>query len=193
METPISKPAVNIVDTVTAIVARELATASAEAIGVRIRRAISGLPDMDTNLLEQRWFEYDIGVEANNGVDLELRILESMRSLDIAAAPEVAAVIPFDDRSVIIRRYWACPSERLVPAESVLPFDTGARERLLRDMSALASHGKRHAYAKGLAHWFVGERTHTIVLNQWITCEEATPEECEHFVRSIERTLARRA
>jgi hypothetical protein len=179
--------AMNLIDTVTEIVAREVGADSTEPVRVRIRQAISELQDMDTrDALELRWFEYEIEVQSRITIDLEIGILASIRSLDIAAAPELAAVIPFGNSGVIIRRYWACPGERLVPAEpSVRPFDVAARERIRRDMAVLAEHGKIHTYARGFPHWFVSEHSHTIVLNQWISCTEAKVEECRRFVKSI--------
>jgi hypothetical protein len=183
----------NLIDTVTEIVAREVGADSTEPVRVRIRQALSELPDMDArDILERRWFEYDIEVQSRITIDLEVGILASIRSLDIAAAPELVAVVPFGNSGVIIRRYWACPGERLLPADpNVRPFDVAASERFRRDMAVLAEHGKIHTFARGFPHWFVSERSHTIVLNEWISCTDAKVEECRQFVKSINFQLDR--
>lgn len=184
-----------LIATITAIVARESASSSTEIERVRILQAISDLPGMDAgDALERRYFEYDIEVQSQPAVDQEVRILASIRSLALAAAPEVAAVIPFGTGSVIVRRYAACAGERLVPAELTDGrFDVAARERFRQDMAALAASGRVHTYARGLAHWFVSDRTHAIVLNRWVACEPTDPEECARFVKSIDRQLASRS
>src|SRR5262245_62097190 len=107
----------NLIEEIETIVARESATQSSEPLESRIQDAIGRLPDMDTRERQgPYWFEYEVMFRDREEADAEAEILTWLRSLEIAAAPEVAAVIPFrrDDR-VFVRRYWACPGERIRP------------------------------------------------------------------------------
>lgn len=188
----------NVIDEIHAIVARDGANDpndSNEWKGNRIQQAISELQGVESlRTLECRWLEYEIEVHVREPIDAEAEILRSIRTLEIAAAPEVAAIIPFEGGAVFVRRYWACPGERLVPADSTTsPFALAARERFRRDMGKLAEHGKIHPYARGLGHVLVSGTSGTLLLNSWSVLQSGTPGERKNFLQSIELLLSRRA
>jgi hypothetical protein len=123
----------------------------------------------------------------------EAEDLAWLRSLGIASAPEVAALIPVGHGYVIVRRYWACPGEQLLPVPwTNVVFREAARKRLRRDMEVLVEHGKIHPYAgRGFSHWSVGQASGTIVLDNWYMLRPYSPYEREAFLESIDKLLAR--
>ena len=186
----------NMIDEIKGIVTRESASTSSEQLRWRIRAAISKLPDaISSDNLTSRWFEYEIDVRDQRNVNDEAEILTWLRSLDISAAPEVAAMIPIRGQEcVLVRRYWACPGERLLVPD---PLDSetwpeAARMRFLRDMERLAEHGKVHPWARGDAHVYVSDRSGTILLNTWSVLKSGTSDEQHDFLRSINFKLLRR-
>jgi len=181
----------NIVEEITAIAARESAR-SDEPIRMRLWDAISKLPGTDASGLRSlRWFEYDISIETRADADAEAEILAWLRSLEIAAAPEVAATIPCGGRCVLVRRYWACPGERLVQASTEgPPFRAAAWTRFRSDMAKLVATGKMHPYARGFAHLLVGETSGTILLDSWFVLRTGTPDEQRYFLETIDRVYA---
>src|SRR6185369_6162698 len=139
----------NVVEQIKVIVARESAVTTDEPLSWRIWSALSKLPGMDGRERPLvQYFEYAIDVGSREFAEGEAAILAWVRPLEIAAAPEVTAVIPFaSDGGVLVRRYWACPGERLLPAlETTEPFREAARMRFRKDMEKLIEHGKLHPY-----------------------------------------------
>jgi hypothetical protein len=94
---------------------------------------------------------------------------------------------------VLVRRYWACAGERLLPVETTnARFREPARRRFRRDMEVLASHGLIHPYARGLRHWFVGDTSGTIVLNSWYALKPFSQREHDELFGWIDDLLASR-
>jgi hypothetical protein len=189
--------AMNLIDEIKALVAGEQETGADDPIEarLRVREAISGLLGIDSrDDSVPRWYEYEIAVGVRSSVDEEAEILGWLRTLEIAAAPEVAAVFPFGSNSVLVRRYWACPSEHLIVPEPLypLPWPEPARTRFRRDMAKLAKHGRVHPWARGLAHMYVSDRSGTILLNAWSVLKTATEREQRDFLESIDFQLQRR-
>jgi len=190
-------PAVNIIDEIGALVAGEPEVGADDPIGARLRvqEAISGLLGVDSrDDSVSRWYEYEIEVGVRSSVEAEAEILGWLRTLEIAAAPEVAAAFPFGSNSVLVRRYWACPSEHLIVPE---PFDglrwpEAARTRFRQDMVKLAKHGRVHPWARGGAHMYVSDRSGTVLLNSWYVLKTATEREQRDFLESIDLQLQRR-
>jgi hypothetical protein len=185
----------SIVDEIEVVVARESAIMADEPLQSRIWSALSTLPDMDAREFEAlRCFEYDIDLCAHASASEEAEILAWIRPFEIAAAPEVAALIPFEnDGCVLIRRYWSCPGERLHPAhETTGPFHEAARTRFRKDMEKLVERGKVHPYARGLSHVLVSQQTGTLVLNRWILVRTGTPREQKELLESIDLQLLTR-
>jgi hypothetical protein len=185
----------NVIEEVEAIVVRESTITAEEPLQWRIWSALSRLDDMDARELQTlRWFEYDINVCSRESAEEEAAILAWLRPLEIVAAPEVAAVIPFaNDDCVLTRRYWACPGERLLPAhETRGPFHAAARMRFRKDMEKLVEHGKVHPYARGLSHVLVSQGAGTLVLNRWNMVRTGTPREQKDLLESIDLQLATR-
>lgn len=181
-----------IIEEIEAIVAREVAL-QGESLEWRIRQAIAQLPGVDSpDIQELRWCEYDLGLKSRADADEESAILSSLRSLDIAAAPEVAAVIPFaDDECVFVRRYWACPGERLLDPRTFRGRCSAAQcARYRTDMERLFAHGKAHPWARGFGHMYISEHTHTILLNAWpvLQARDAYDEKLE-FLEYVERQI----
>ena len=141
-----------------------------------------------------RYNEYEIGISLGEQVREELEILAWARPLDIAAAPEVAAVFPTTDGNVLVRRYWGCPDEQLLPVESTeVTFRAAARDRFRRDLEVLAEHGRVHPYVRSYHHWYVGETSGCIVLNSWAAVAPAEPGEAASLLAVVDKLLARRA
>lgn len=185
----------SVIDEIEAIVIRESAITADELLASRIWNALSELPDMDARRSEAlRCFEFDIDICARKSASEEATILAEIRPLDIAAAPEVAALVPFaNDDCVLVRRYWACPGERLQPArETTGPFHEAARRRFRNDMEKLLECGKVHPYARGLSHVLVSQNTGTLLLNRWIMVRTGTPREQKDFLETIDLLLATR-
>jgi hypothetical protein len=186
----------NIIDEIQAIAARESADPSNERLRWRIREAVSKLPDaISADRQTSRWFEYEVDVCDQRPADDEAEILTWLRSLDIGAAPEVAAIIPIRGQEcVLVRRYWACPGERLLVPHPLdgSSWPEAARVRFLRDMEHLTEHGKVHPWARGYAHMYVSERSGTILLNTWSMLKSGTPDEQHDFLHSIKFKLLRR-
>ena len=185
----------NLISEIEAIVARERASGDdGDPIGARVRvqNAISELLGIDT--WEFPWFEYEIAVGVHTSIDVEAEILAWLRPLEIAAAPEIAAIIPFRTNSVLVRRYWACPGERLLVPEptSKATWPEAARFRFRRDMGRLVEHGRVHPWARGFAHMYVSETSETILLNAWAVVKPGTSEEQADFLESIDFQLERR-
>ncbi|HET9622331.1 MAG TPA: hypothetical protein VFP84_13255 [Kofleriaceae bacterium] len=188
----------NIVDEARQVIARESQTVTEVPLYLRVRDALAQLPEMEAHphsLL--RWFEYEIEFLSRNHIDEESRILDWLRSLEIAAAPEVAAVIPLrGNECVMITRYWACPGERLLiphrDSDVGPPWPEAARTRFRDDMAKLAAHGKVHPYARGYAHMYLSDRTGTVLLNTWSVLKAGTAREQREFLESIDFQIQRR-
>lgn len=81
-----------------------------------------------------------------------------MKRLDIAAAPEVVTTYRFGVSCLAVRRYWACPGEKLIKLSgSGLKLHEDARKRFAADMQRLFEHDKLYPYIRGDAHWLVSE------------------------------------
>lgn len=114
-----------------------------------------------------------------------------LRSLSISAAPEVIATHRFGDSCLVVRRYWACPGERLLKLSgSDLKLHEEARRRFAADMQRMFEQGKLYPYIRGDAHWLVSEKTGVIVLSPWLLID-AVPKKWEEHFGAIERTFTR--
>lgn len=114
-----------------------------------------------------------------------------LRQLEIAAAPETVRTYGFGDNCLVVRRYWACPGEKLIELHgSGLKLKEEARQRFVADMQRLFDHGKLYPYIRGDAHWLVSEKTGVVVLSPWLLAD-AEPKKWEDHFGAIERTFAR--
>jgi hypothetical protein len=178
------------------MVARERTSSVDTPVRKRVSNALAALPGIEgKGSWEFKWLEYEMDLSHHSTVKEEVEILRWIRPLEIAAAPEVAAVLEVDERyTLLVRRYWACPGEKRIPADdSTAPFAPAARDRYRRDMKKLADHGKVHPYARGLGHMLVSETTGTLLLNTWPVCKDGSEREREEFLQSIEFQLERRS
>jgi hypothetical protein len=185
----------NVIGEVEAIVARESDVKADEPLRSRMWSALSKLPDTDGRELQSlHCFEYAIDVCSRESAEDEAAILAWIRPLEIVAAPEIEAVIPFaDEDCVLVRRYWACPGERLLPArETRGPFHEATRMRFRKDMEKLMERGKLHPYARGLSHVLVSQETGTLLLNRWDMVRAGTSREQKDLLESIDMQLATR-
>lgn len=184
----------NLVDEIEQIVARETRVPAQHEVW-RIGQAIAALPGVTARgHLERSYFEYVIQIGRGDVLSNEASVLTRLRPLDLAAAPELVALIPTTHGHVLVRRYWACAGERVVPVEdSDAKFTAAARQRFRRDMEELAAHGLIHPYARGLRHWLIGETSGTIVLNSWLAVTAFTPRERDELFGWIDDLLASRA
>lgn len=173
----------NVIEVVEALVARERASASAEPLTTRVQLAVNALPDVTVeHISDTRWLEHEIALLSLDHARSERELLDELRRHDIAAAPEVAAIIPLNTWCVLVRRYWSCAGDRLLRADASPPPRPDAVARYLRDMRSLADLGMCHPYARGLAHVFVGAPSGTLVMNAWHVVERATPFKCAVFL-----------
>lgn len=185
----------NIVNEIRAIVAREMAAPGRRDEPSRISGAIAALAGEDSgDILERFYREYTIQI-GGEGLRTLAETFEWMRSLEIAAAPEVAALIPTSDRYVLVGRYWACTEEKLLSVRSEnVTFREAARKRFRRDMEVLAEHGKFHPYApRGFFHWFVGESSGTIVMDSWLALRPCSARERDQLLERLDELFARTA
>lgn len=183
-----------LIEDIEQIVARETRTRAQHEVW-RIGQAIAALPGVESRgHLERSYFEYVLQIGRGDALQNEAAVLAQLRPLGLAAAPEVAALIPISDGHVLVRRYWACPGERLLPAETTSArFRDAARRRFRHDMEVLAANGLIHPYARGLRHWFVAETSGAIVLNAWYAVKPYTQRERDELFGWIDDLLASRA
>ena len=117
-----------------------------------------------------------------------------LRSLEIAAAPDVIASYPIAEGAhVIVVRYWATrEDEDLVPATTPgVTFTETARARLLHDIDTLAKHDHRHLYAgRGLNYWSVGSLSGVITLHGWTAMAPSSSGEDRGAVAALLATRA---
>lgn len=135
--------------------------------------------------------DLDVEFVRSDEVEHEAAMYAFLKSLEISAAPETIATFPFGTTCIVVRRYWACPDERLVKLEdSPITLRSDAKTRFVGDMNRLFDHGKLYPYIRGDAHWLVSEKTGVIVLAPWLLIDASPRKREEHF-ESIERTFAR--
>ena len=178
---------VNLIDEIQKIVARETSNCGSGNEEVRIDESIAGLLGENSGtILERLHQELAIQIRYGEGPRKLADDLTWMRDLEISAAPEVVALLPITNGYVLVSRYWACPGERLISAQTTnVKFQTDACPRFRRDMEVLADHGKMHPFAgRGFAHLFVGEQTGTIVMNAWSVLKPCSPRERSSLSRS---------
>ncbi len=133
----------------------------------------------------------DIDALRSSESDGESAMYAWLKSLSISAAPEVVATYRFGQDCLMVRRYWACPGEKLIRLrDSGVTLNKEARERFVADMQRLFDHGKLYPYIRGDAHWLVSEKTGVIVLSPWLLAD-AEPKKWEDHFGAIERTFAR--
>jgi hypothetical protein len=194
MESGSAGNAMNLIEEIEQIVARETSSRAEHEVW-RIGQAIAALPGVATRgLLERSYLEYVIQIGRGDALKNECAVLTWVRPLELAAAPEVAALLPITNGHVLVRRYWACAGERVLPVETTnAAFREPARRRFRQDMDVLAAHDKIHAYARGIRHWFVGETSGTIVLNSWFALKPCSEPERDELFEWIDDLLASRA
>jgi len=185
----------NVVDAVTSAVARVRGEVLApEDETAQIRAAIGQLPGVELDSDNHRIREYAIQVGVGKHFKIEVELLERVGSLELAAAPVVAAFVPTAEGYVIVRRYWACPGEMLVRVDgSDVRFTLQASARFRVDMKRLFEHGLYHPYVRGFYHWWVAQPSGTIVLDSWYALEPCDERERERQATMIDRRLAERA
>jgi len=181
---------VNVVEEIRAIVVREAAS-NAEYLESRIGDAITTvLGPGDGDVLEKFYRQYVIRI---GGEDLvrDAEKLTWMKQFDIAAAPELLALIPAREDFVLVGRYWACADEQLVPVDRQKHvFTPEASRRFQCDILTLADHGAFHPYAhRGVHHWLIGETSGTIVLNAWTALSNLDPRERTLVLDRVNRQL----
>jgi len=185
---------VNIVEGIRAIAAREAAS-GAPYLGSRLDDAIATLlgPGIG-DILEKFYRQYVIRI-GGQGLVHDAERLRWLKQLDIAAAPELLALIPASGHVVLVCRHWACNDEQMVPvADQTHLVTPEATRRFQRDMQVLADHGKFHAFAgRGLHHWFIGETSGTIVLSDWTVLRPLDPRDRAEVLGAVDRQLARLA
>jgi hypothetical protein len=130
------------------IVARERMSNSEAPVRQRVSDALSALLEVEADDWGAfHWLEYQITIGNHDNARKEADILRWLRPLEISAAPEAVALIALNESlSLLARCYWACPREKLIPADDWRdPFLPAARDRYRRDMKKLADHGKIQA------------------------------------------------
>jgi hypothetical protein len=161
----------------------------------RVCAAFQELPDIDTSdPIVFRLKEYVIVPGLSMHLRKEAHILERVRGLALAAAPELVAMLPLaEGTEVLISRYWACPGEELDPVSSTdVPFRDSAVYRFRKDLERLARQGMMHPYVRGLAHWLVGRQTGTLVLNSWSALRPCDREEANDLLKRVDWLLSQR-
>ncbi len=156
--------------------------------------ALAALPGVDArNGLDIRYREYAVRLTMSDYYSDEHAILASIRHLGIAIAPEPVALLPTARGQVSIVRYWACPGEhfcRLDETEVVLRAE--AIDRVRADIRALTGAGYVHPYARGTHHWWVADRSGTLVLERWRMARHGDEEDIADFIVSVETMLQER-
>lgn len=184
----------NIVEEIRAIAAREAAS-GAPYLGSRLDDAIAALlgPGIG-DILEKFYRQYVIRI-GGQGLVQDAERLRWLKQIDIAAAPELLALIPASGHFVLVGRHWACADERVVPVDDHAHAVTlEASRRFRRDMEVLADHGKFHAFAgRGVHHWLLGETSGTIVLSDWTVLRPLDPRDRAEVLGAVDRQLARLA
>lgn len=187
----------NVVDEVTAIVSRVRALALApEEETAQIDDAIAALPGVESSEYGERhrYRELMIHVRWGGLPDKEIDALARVRSLDIAAAPEVALLLPTAEGYVLVLRYWACPGETLVNVDaSAVQFSKPASERFRADLVRLLDRGEQHGYLRGFMYWWVAQPSGTILLDSWATLHPCDEKDRAAYLRTIDWMLAERA
>ena len=157
--------------------------------------AVRAISDIDaTDPITFRYQEYVIVPGLSLHLTREAEILERIRGLEIAAAPELVALVPLaQGEEVLISRYWACPGEKLAPVNSTTaPFWEEATRRLRRELERLADHGMMHPYARGFHHWLVASQTGTLVLNGWSALRPCSREDSNDLLKKVDWLLSNR-
>lgn len=183
----------NIVDEIQAIAAREAAS-DAPYLAARLDKAFAELlgPGIG-NSLEKLYGRVVIRI-GGEGLAEDGEELRRLRALDVAAAPELLALIAAGDRRVLIARYWACEDEPLVQIDDdeARVVTAAALARFERDMTVLADHGSYHPYAgEGYDSWWIGERSGTIVLDNWTALEPLESFERDKVLGEIKKLVDR--
>jgi hypothetical protein len=103
--------------------------------------------------------------------------------MEIAAAPEVAALLPLADGHVLVVRYWSCPGERIIPLNLNARIPVAAGARFQRDVRTLAALGVSHPMTMRSGAWSAGDKSGTIVLWPWthLSTIESNEERDEMF------------
>jgi hypothetical protein len=99
----------------------------------------------------------------------EIEALRTVFPLGLAIAPRIAGVYSTDECQVLVKRYGACPGERLRRVyDSDVQFDAAQRSAFRRDLDRLADAGYMHGGAhRGVGYWLYGESSKTLVLGNW--------------------------
>jgi hypothetical protein len=181
---------VNVVKEIEAIAARE-ALSDAPYLSWRIGEAITAtLGPGEGDGLEKLIRQYVVRIGGQVLVT-DSENLTWMRTLDIAAAPELLALIPARNLFVLVGQYWACTDEQLLEVDRTIDFTPEASARFYRDMVTLADQGKYQPYAgRGDAHWRIGATSGTIVLRSWTALSPLPPDERAAVLQRIDRKLA---
>ncbi len=165
-----------------------------------VLQAIRALPGLeDINGITFRFNEYELNAGLARQHEDLVNKLRWLATLDIAAAPEVVALISIGTtdlgaQSVLITRYRHCAGEKLVKADSTQgPFNTEAVNRFIEDMRKLAEHGALNPFAsRGFSHWLVCDRTGTLVLSGWRALTTCTPRQGARMLEELFELLTAR-
>jgi hypothetical protein len=134
---------------------------------------------------------YEITVGLTDTLVLDLRALRTVAPLGLGVAPELVERIELSDaETVLVTRYRACATGRLVPAEDAA-LSPAAVDRALGDLKKLHAAGFNHVWAKkGLGCWLVASDTGTLLLGQWgEALQELNPADSDSALAKIEQTL----
>jgi hypothetical protein len=134
-----------------------------------IRAGIAALPGVvmknDTG-----WIENMSVTASPRGLQHEYDCLTKIQGLGLSIAPVVVGWFSTNASQVLVRRYDACPGEKLhrVATSDTFRVSATAEARFVSDLGRLADAGFMHAVcARAATHWLYSERTRIVVLDAW--------------------------
>lgn len=125
--------------------------------------------------------------------EMEIEALRTVSPLKLTVAPQISGVFSTDHCQLLVKRYAACPGERLHRVyDSDVRFDEAQRTAFRHDLERLADIGYMHAAAhRNVGYWLYGETSKTIVLRNW---EMLRPlEERSAIFESVDHYLSQHA
>lgn len=186
----------NVVNEVTAIVSRIRGLAlGPEEETAQIDDAIAALPGVESSEYRERHRYRELMIHVAWGAlpEREIDALAGLRSLEIAAAPEIALLLPTAEGYVIVFRYWACPGETLLNVrDSGVRFSKAASERFRADLVRLLDRGTQHGSVRGFMYWWVAQPSGTILLDSWFTLQPAAEKDRAAYLETVDWMLAER-
>jgi hypothetical protein len=156
-------------------------------------RAVPGIEELD-GPIAFRICEHEIHVGLKAGMERQRDMLEKVRALDLAIAPEVVALHPIgDEEAALLLRYRACRGEHLLPVRAVdgpIPPESFARAK--RDIAKLGSNGFVHRYAgRGAASWLASDKQKTLVLSGWTSLAQGSAKDGESMCEQVNAVFSK--